>query len=94
MVTIRGGITVWSPDLVHGAELGYEDVSKSVETMFELDDAGRAALPGIEKGREHTLHVGALILERFLFAVGANSCTVSVRGWRHALLESGIDYSS
>ena len=54
LVTIRDGITEWSPDLVHGAELGYEDVSKSVATMFELDDAGRAAL---QQPREVPAHV-------------------------------------
>jgi len=88
LVTIREKMTVWDADRVHGAYLDYEEVSKAVAWMFELDDAGRAAVPGIEKGREHTLHAGALILERFLFAIGALGCTVSTRGWRHGMLEN------
>ena len=52
-----------------------------------MSDEERAAVPGIEKGREKSLHIGALILERFLFAVRAESCVVSTRGWRYAYLE-------
>lgn len=89
LVTIRDQMKEWQPDKVHGSVLDYEDVSKSVASLFALDDFGRSQLVGIERGREHTLHAGALILERFLFAVGANDCTVSIRGWRHGLIESG-----
>ena len=87
LVTIRDRISEWDPAKVHGTVLGYEDVSKAVSSLSPLGDAGRANVVGIEPGREHTLHAGALILERCLFAVGANECTVSVRGWRHAMLE-------
>lgn len=88
LVTIRESMTDWKPELVHGAWIGYEEVSKAVDRMCSLDDEGRSRIVGIEKGREHTLHAGALILERFLFALGVEGCSVSVRGWRHAMLES------
>ena len=48
----------------------------------------RAALVGIEKGRERTIHIGALILERFLYALKAEGSFVSVRGWRHGMIET------
>jgi exopolyphosphatase/guanosine-5'-triphosphate,3'-diphosphate pyrophosphatase len=86
LVTIRDKATLWRPDRVHGSVLGFEEVSKAVSWMCGMDDAGRAAIVGIEPGREHTLHAGALILERCLQALGGPGCTVSVRGWRHAVL--------
>jgi exopolyphosphatase/guanosine-5'-triphosphate,3'-diphosphate pyrophosphatase len=88
LISIRDKMTQWNPDLVHGAVLDYEEVSKAVGWMFRMTDAERAAIVGIEPGREKTLHIGALILERAMFAFRASECRVSVRGWRHALLES------
>lgn len=88
LVSIRDQMATWQPDRVHGAVLTYEEVSKFVSSLSQLDDAGRRAVVGIQPGRERTIHVGALILERFLFALRAEEVSVSVRGWRHAWLES------
>lgn len=90
LVTIRDRIVEWDAARVHGAQLTYEEVSQSFAQLARLTDAERAALPGIEPGREGTIHLGALILERFLHAIHAETCWVSVRGWRHALLEEGF----
>lgn len=88
LITIREHMTTWQPERVHGATLTYEEISRFVGWTMPMSDAERAAIPGLEKGRERTIHIGALILERFLHALAANHCRVSVRGWRHALLES------
>jgi exopolyphosphatase/guanosine-5'-triphosphate,3'-diphosphate pyrophosphatase len=88
LVTIRERMIDWEPDKVHGAWLGYEEVSRAVGWMSPMTDADRASIVGIEKGRERTIHIGSLILERFLYAIRAEGCRVSVRGWRHALLET------
>lgn len=90
LVSVKARMAEWDPERVHGSWLGYEEVSRSVDELCGLDDAGRASLVGIEKGREHTLHAGALILERALFATGAEGCYVSVNGWRTALLRSRL----
>lgn len=87
LVSIRERLTHWQPEIVHGARLEYEEVSKAVGWMMPMTDAERRAIPGMEPGREKTIHIGALILERFLHALSADHCRVSVRGWRHALLE-------
>jgi len=87
LVSIRDRLTTWQPELVHGARLDYEEVSKAVGWLSTLTDEQRAAVPGMESGRQKTIHLGALILERFLFALRAPECYVSVKGWRHALLE-------
>jgi len=90
LVSIRDKMTAWDPYRVHGAYLDYEEVSKAVGWMMPMTDAQRAAIPGIEPGREKTLHIGALIAERCLNALASPGCLVSVRGWRHALLEEGL----
>lgn len=90
LVSIRDRLTTWQPEKVHGAWLDYEEVSKAVGWLSSMTDAERAAVPGMEKGRERTIHIGALILERFLYAIKVLGCSVSVRGWRYALLEEGM----
>ncbi len=87
LVSIREGMTTWQPEKVHGAWLDYEEVSKAAGWMMPMTDAERGAIVGMEPGREKTLHYGALILERFLFCQRVLGCRVSVRGWRHAILE-------
>lgn len=90
LISIRERMTTWQPDLVHAQVLGFGEVSQFVGSLGCLTDAERAAVPGMETGRERTIHLGALILERFLNAIGAPEVSVSVRGWRHALLERGL----
>ncbi|GAB4118194.1 MAG: bifunctional 3-dehydroquinate synthase/phosphatase [Fimbriimonadaceae bacterium] len=87
LISIRQQLQEWDPEAVHGQVLDYEEISKAVNWLGGMTLDERRAIPGLEPGREHTLHAGALILERFLFALHALTCTVSVRGWRHALLE-------
>lgn len=89
LVTLRERMTAWEPDRVHGQVLLYEEVGRAVGWLFDMTDSQRRALPGLEPGRETTIAIGALILERFLHAIKVFQCTVSVRGWRHALLERG-----
>ena len=89
LVSIRDQLAVWQPDRVHGSSLSFEEISNAVGQLMPLADPERAAIVGMEPGREKTIHVGALLLERFLFALRAEDCLVSVRGWRHALLEKG-----
>ncbi len=89
LITIREQMTTWQPDRVHGAVLEYEEISRAANWLMDMTDEERAAVPGMERGRERTIHIGALILERFLFALRAEKCVVSTRGWRHALLAQG-----
>jgi exopolyphosphatase/guanosine-5'-triphosphate,3'-diphosphate pyrophosphatase len=90
LVTIREQITAWDPIRIHGQYLDYEEVSKAVAWMCDMSEADRAKIVGLELGREKTLHIGALILERFLNAVHVLGCYVSVRGWRHAMLDEDV----
>ncbi len=87
LVSIREKHTEWRPEAVHGSWLDFEEISKSVSWLNSMTVSERESLIGIEPGRGKTLPGGALILERFLFAIRADGCFVSTRGWRHALLE-------
>lgn len=87
LVSIRDKMATWEPDKVHGAYLDYEEVGRAVAWLSSMSLEDRAQIVGMEKGREKTLPGGALILERALYALKAEGCYVSVRGWRHALLE-------
>ena len=89
LVTIRDRMTEWDPAKVHGAWLDFEEVSKAVGWMMPMTDLQRSLIIGIEPGREKTIHLGSLILERFLWSLHVLGVTVSVRGWRHALLARG-----
>lgn len=86
LITIRDQVMNWDPDKVHAKKISYEEISKMAGWMSKMNDNQRAELQGLEKGRERTIHLGALLLERALFAVGAEYCYVSVRGWRHAII--------
>lgn len=87
LVSVRDRLETWQPERIHGAYLDFGEIGKSVGWMMPMTDAQRAAIVGMERGREKTIHIGALILERFLNAIGAPGCSVSVRGWRYALLD-------
>lgn len=86
LVSIREALSEWTPARVHGALLAYEEVSRFVGRSMRMTDAERAALVGIEAGRERTIHIGALIVERAILALAAEAIYVSIRGWRHAML--------
>jgi exopolyphosphatase/guanosine-5'-triphosphate,3'-diphosphate pyrophosphatase len=87
LISIREGLDTWQPDKVHGAYLLFEEISRAVGWLMPMTDEQRRQIKGMEPGREKTLPAGALILERFLHALRAEGCYVSVRGWRHAMLE-------
>ena len=90
LVSILHQYNDWKPELVHGACLRVEEISNLGSWLAKMSDEERSKVPGIEPGRERTIHLGALILERFLFAIREIECQVSVRGWRHALIERGL----
>lgn len=87
LVTIRERMTEWNPAKVHGQYLDLDEIGRACGALMRMTDAQRAAIVGMEKGRERTIHLGALIMERFLNAIGAPGCWVSVRGWRYAYLD-------
>lgn len=86
LASIRNG-EPWQAGLWHGSRLEFEEVARAAGWLCSMSDADRAAVPGIEPGRERTVHLGALLLERYLFALKVDCCLVSERGWRFGLLD-------
>lgn len=86
LVSIREKWAEWKPNEVHGSSLDYEEISRAAGWLCDLSLKERSKIIGLEPGREGSLHAGALILERFLYALRAESCLVSTHGWRHAFL--------
>jgi exopolyphosphatase/guanosine-5'-triphosphate,3'-diphosphate pyrophosphatase len=80
------GLTAFAPARVHGVWFGDETPAALLERLLRLSDAERRALPGIEPDRAPLLHVGALILERALFALRREEVQISTRGLRYGIL--------
>jgi exopolyphosphatase/pppGpp-phosphohydrolase len=80
------GLTAFDPAQAHGVWFGDETPAALLERLLCLSDAERRALPGIEPDRAPLLHVGALILERALFALRREEVQISTRGLRYGIL--------
>lgn len=80
--------TQFDPMQAHGVWFGDETPAALLERLLRLSDAERRALPGIEPERAPLLHIGALILERALFALRREEVQISARGLRYGLLWS------
>ncbi len=86
LISIREKHEKWMPEIVHGSYLDFEEISQFVHLLSGLTEIERSQLIGIEKGREKSIHIGALILERALQAVHGLGVYISVKGWRHAIM--------
>ena len=69
------------------------DVHRMVEELKWRTNAERAALPGIEKGREDVLLAGALILWRSMELLSFPEARISTRGLRFGILSARSDRS-
>jgi exopolyphosphatase/pppGpp-phosphohydrolase len=56
LISIRQQLREWDPEVVHGQVLDYEEISKAVNWLGGMTLDERRAIPGLEPGREHTLH--------------------------------------
>lgn len=82
------GRTQFDPIQAHGVWFGDETPAALLESLLRLSDAERRALLGAEPERAPLLHVGALILERALFAMRREEVQISARGLRYGILWS------
>ncbi|MCS7301135.1 MAG: hypothetical protein NZ556_06225 [Fimbriimonadales bacterium] len=86
MLALR--LTEFDPAQAHGVWFGDETPAALLERLLRLSDAERRALPAIEPDRAPLLHIGALILERALFALRREEVQISARGLRYGVLWS------
>lgn len=82
------GLTQFEPNRAHGVWFGDETLAALLERLLRLSDAERRSLAGIEPDRAPLLHIGALILERVLFALRCEQMQISAGGLRYGILWS------
>jgi len=86
LATLALGLPTFDPAQAHGVWFGDETPAALLERLLRLSDAERRALPGIEPDRAPLLHVGALIVERALFALRREEVQISTGGLRYGIL--------
>lgn len=82
------GRNQFDASVAHGVWFGDETLPALLERLLRLSDAERRALAGIEPDRAPLLHIGALIMERALFALRREEVQISARGLRYGILWS------
>ena len=73
-------------DLVHGYEMGLEEVESLTQRLLSLTVAERLALPGMEKGREDLIVAGAVLLQESMRIFNCPSLVVSDCGLLEGIL--------
>jgi exopolyphosphatase/guanosine-5'-triphosphate,3'-diphosphate pyrophosphatase len=91
LISIREKMRVWEPKKIHGQYLDYEEIARAVDWLASMPIAERSKILGLQPGREETLHIACLLVERCLHQLHVPGCYVTTRGWRHALLELGLN---
>lgn len=86
LASIHQRLDAYDASKLHAFELEYEHIGKLLEQLNNLSDSERGQLKGMDVGRAPVIHVGALILERAIFALKQEKVYVSVRGLRYGLL--------
>lgn len=86
LAAIHQQLDTYDASQLHAFELESEHIGKLLERLNKLSDWERRQLKVMDAERAPVIHVGALILERVLFALRQERVIVSVRGLRYGLL--------
>ncbi len=71
---------------VHNFELTLHMIMDLEKQLLGKTAVERLRMPGLEKGREHVIVAGTMILRRFMETFGFNTCLVSDFGLREGVL--------
>ncbi len=85
---IHQGLEKWDISKVHGQKISREILEKGIELFSSKTSLERQAIPYMPKGRGETIHLGSIIVERFLKYLNEDFFYVSGKGWRHAILSN------
>ncbi|MBV8358222.1 MAG: Ppx/GppA family phosphatase [Deltaproteobacteria bacterium] len=91
LCAIALGLNRYSPESVHGYQLGAGEVSRLVELLGSMPLERRKQLPGMEPGRADVLFAGGVILERVMNYFGCEEVIVSDQGVRWGLIWREIE---
>jgi exopolyphosphatase / guanosine-5'-triphosphate,3'-diphosphate pyrophosphatase len=82
------GLTHYDPDRIHGSRISADEVSRVRKMFEEMTREQRSALGYMHLGRVDVIAAGAVVLDRILRRVGADSVVIS----EHDILD-GIAFS-
>ena len=72
-------ISNYDPDLLHGAEIAGESISKTAEDFARLSFTERADLPYMHPGRVEVITAGSIVLDEVVKAIGTKKLIASER---------------
>jgi exopolyphosphatase/guanosine-5'-triphosphate,3'-diphosphate pyrophosphatase len=84
---IDAGLKSWKPERVQGRSLTREALQSLVHRLRTSTAAERREISAVSPDRAEFLVAGALIIDGILARVGAEECTLSVRGLRFGVLD-------
>ena len=73
------GLTKYDPEVLHGAEITAEQISKTAQDFINFSIEERKALPYMHEGRIEVITAGAIVLDEVMKALGAKTLIASER---------------
>jgi exopolyphosphatase / guanosine-5'-triphosphate,3'-diphosphate pyrophosphatase len=72
-------LKTYDPDVLHGASITAEQVSKTAQDFIALTPAQRGALPYMHEGRIEVITAGSIVLDEVMKGIGAQTLIASER---------------
>ena len=79
-------LPAYEPARIHNYRLQLSTIQEIEQTLLSRKKAGRAGLPGLEKGREEVIAAGAIIIRTTMETLGITRVLVSDLGLREGVL--------
>ena len=73
------GLTKYDPEVLHGAEITAEQISKTAHDFINFSIEERKALPYMHEGRIEVITAGAIVLDEVMKALGSKTLIASER---------------
>ena len=88
LAAVHHGLTEYTPDVIENTMLSGDDVASILERFSQCTVEERAAIPGMEKGREDIILAGTVILFECMRYYSLKTIRVSTKGVRYGYLMS------
>ena len=79
-------LPTYEPARIHNYQLQLSTIQEIEQTLLSRNKAARSGLPGLEKGREEVIAVGAIIIRTIMETLGMSAVLVSDLGLREGVL--------
>ena len=91
MAALHQRVREYRHELVHGYQMGLQEIEALTSKLLGLTTAQRLALPGMEEGREDLIVSGAILLEESIKAFGCDQLLVSDCGLLEGVLMEMVE---